>query len=543
MRPTTLVLVIIMSFMLPLQNLAQSCDGFMARLQSGMMARVTPGDANNVRIEPSTDAELVGKLDGGVTFLVTSDAVCADGFTWIAVSNPLLDISGYTVERANDTYWTEPATIEILAENLAFDFTPVTDNVSVEVIPESDFFDHYREGGNPAFIQVAFDAPIFSEHLGTEIRIYPIEEFKTINPEFATLLDYDLQSFLATESDLPTPFPRFLGATGLHESHAQLIETDEIVGVRHITQIGQSLVRLSGSDLFFTFQGITRDERYWIYALLPMRAPAVDIYYYDNQDDLIDFNQITQEGHNQLDDYTTNLPDDAFFPTLTALDAVITSLNFYGSEGMPEPVTSRLPDYTIDLTALGAPGFLVDEQQSTNTRTAYFGMNESEVYGVLYIHNQIDMSALHLMNTIQFLRDFLTQRPESVETIVDNQGATVPVLGGVHYIDTDTITGVFYIPAPRGVPVIGNGLDYDFQGLTKDGAYYVRGSYRITTDLLPASRDGLSEEDITRATSSDESVYNGYIAEIQQTLSDATPEDFSPSLSSIIAVFESLSLE
>ena len=472
-----------LTFTLSSTAFAQDCAGFESRMQPGMMGRVTPGDPNNVRANPTAGADLIGQLDGGTTFLVTGESICADGFTWLPVSNERLEISGYTVEGTDSAYWTEPATIEILRENFAMDFKTVSDNVTVSVVPASDNFDYYRDGGHPAFIQITLYEAIFSEFLTPEIRIYPIGEFEAINEAFHLLIDCDLACFTEGE-ELPLPFPMYTGAARLHESHAQLIESPQIIGTRYIALFGQTLKPILGGEMFYTFQGITRDERYWIYALLPLRAPALDSYYYDNRADLDDDGWITWDGSKVLDEYAANLADDTFFPTLGELDDVMASLNFYGTEGMPAPVIDRLPDYTIDLTPLGEPGFLVEDgSMGEDILNVCFGPNETDVFGWIFAHNSINMSALHMMGVIRFLTNFLAEAPATFNTIRDHQGAITPVLGGIRYIENDTLTGIFYIPAPRGIPITGGRLTYEFQGMTKDGDYYLRGGYSVMTDF------------------------------------------------------------
>ena len=62
-------------------------------------------------------------------------------------------------------------------------------------------------------------------------------------------------------------------------------------------------------------------------------------------------------------------------------------------------------------------------------------------------------------------------------------------------------------------------------------------------DGLPDSRNDMREADIARALSDDETVYNAYIDEIRAILSDATPEDFTPPLDVVEAVFGSFAIE
>jgi hypothetical protein len=96
-----------------------------------------------------------------------------------------------------------------------------------------------------------------------------------------------------------------------------------------------------------------------------------------------------------------------------------------------------------------------------------------------------------------------------------------------------------YIPAPRFRQGIFGSLQYEFQGFTKDGDYYLSGSYSIETDLLPATQADISEDDLARASSEDDIIYNEYIAEIRAILSNASSGDFTPSQEAVQAVFAS----
>ncbi len=83
---------------------------------------MTPGDANNVRSEPTGDSALLGQIPGGGVFTVLQGPVCGDQRAWWQVDyNGLV---GWTVEGAGDTYWVEPivsvgsSSNRISAENL-----------------------------------------------------------------------------------------------------------------------------------------------------------------------------------------------------------------------------------------------------------------------------------------------------------------------------------------------------------------------------------------------------------------------------------------
>lgn len=84
----------------------QSDCTLIPRLEIGSTARVTPGDPNNVRAEPTTNSANIGSIPGSGMFVVMDGMVCADGFNWWQVNFD--GLIGWTVEGNNGTYWVEP---------------------------------------------------------------------------------------------------------------------------------------------------------------------------------------------------------------------------------------------------------------------------------------------------------------------------------------------------------------------------------------------------------------------------------------------------
>jgi hypothetical protein len=80
--------------------------GLPPRLTVGESARVTPGNANNVRDTPSTSGQRLGQIPGGEAFLVLDGFVCAGGYAWWQVSYG--GLTGWTVEGSDGEYFLEP---------------------------------------------------------------------------------------------------------------------------------------------------------------------------------------------------------------------------------------------------------------------------------------------------------------------------------------------------------------------------------------------------------------------------------------------------
>jgi hypothetical protein len=90
-------------------GMGMSCVGLMpTRLVVGQQGRVTPGDPNRMRSNPSTNSEIVGQIPGEGVFNVINGPVCdtADGIVWWQVEYD--GGVGWTAEGQGGEYWTEP---------------------------------------------------------------------------------------------------------------------------------------------------------------------------------------------------------------------------------------------------------------------------------------------------------------------------------------------------------------------------------------------------------------------------------------------------
>lgn len=80
-----------------------------ARLTAGDRARVVPGDANNVRDQPTTSGARIGQVPGGAEFLVLDGPAFGDDLRWWLIEyNGLI---GWTVEGQGTEYWLEPLSV------------------------------------------------------------------------------------------------------------------------------------------------------------------------------------------------------------------------------------------------------------------------------------------------------------------------------------------------------------------------------------------------------------------------------------------------
>ena len=106
-----------------------------------------------------------------------------------------------------------------------------------------------------------------------------------------------------------------------------------------------------------------------------------------------------------------------------------------------------------------------------------------------------------------------------------------------HYVDTPDLAGVAYLTVFRQdiYPFAAGDFWYTFQGLSSDGSWYVAVDFAVEAGMFPAK---VSRKQVNR-TSSDER-WLPYQQRSLQTLDGAAPDAFTPPLTSIDALAESI---
>ena len=107
-------------------------------------------------------------------------------------------------------------------------------------------------------------------------------------------------------------------------------------GVRWLTELAQGSAAVNNRDLFYSFQGLTRDGKYWVSVMLPVNAA-----YLQETSESVEVppggltypaaGSPNQEA--QLEEYyrlmlilLNNTPDAGFTPALDCLDVLVNSI-------------------------------------------------------------------------------------------------------------------------------------------------------------------------------------------------------------------------
>lgn len=192
----------------------------------------------------------------------------------------------------------------------------------------------------PGHIQLKLEGyPLQGKFHEPQIYVYPAQEYAEMYaPAFESIRRLDNILYTPGGPSLNAdqlPVIPFFNAAQVFSSNAQVISFQNGQGVRFLTEYAQSAASVNNHELFYHFQGVTRDGAYYIIAILPITAPVLAEtsdagaplppggvpYPY-----LADPNADMQAYYASVTDVLNATPAEAFTPTISQLDALIQSM-------------------------------------------------------------------------------------------------------------------------------------------------------------------------------------------------------------------------
>lgn len=169
--------------------------------------------------------------------------------------------------------------------------------------------------------------------------VYPTQDYATQNPSAAESIKR-LQDVLSNPGAQYTndQLPRvpFLNAGQVFAAQEKIIQFNGGSGIRVVTQYAQDVSPINNGGLFYHFEGLTSDGKYYIVAILPIQLPTLPA---DNNPNSpvpsggIAFPQNNASGtdfenyYKQVTDQINAAQPDQFSPTLALLDTLIQSIS------------------------------------------------------------------------------------------------------------------------------------------------------------------------------------------------------------------------
>ena len=166
-----------------------------------------------------------------------------------------------------------------------------------------------------------------------KIYVYPSNEYAQVNVGAAQSIERLRNAAAgAPLSVVNMPGVPFFNATQVFAAQMQALTFQNGSGVRMVTEYAQYPAPINNYDLFYHFQGLTNDGRYYLIAILPITAPILAET--DRPDATVPAGGVPLPAGSVPDEayYTAiaeklnALPPDSFTPSLAVLDSMIRSI-------------------------------------------------------------------------------------------------------------------------------------------------------------------------------------------------------------------------
>jgi len=216
-------------------------------------------------------------------------------------------------------------------EGISFSFDK---NIARTIIPNfihgQNLGEEYMPGDTyPSYTEFSFESYGVSDHFHEpKIRIYPVEEYRIINTNATNVIDKLQQALInkpggSEMSDLP--FLPIWPAAQIFSAKVEYIDFQNGSGLRYLTMFGQAVYPIDNKNLFYTYQSITDDGRYYISAVLPVIHGGLPN---DGASLLEDYEGFIENWDNYLAEsmlWLEGQTPQSFLPSLEDLDAMMSS--------------------------------------------------------------------------------------------------------------------------------------------------------------------------------------------------------------------------
>ena len=176
------------------------------------------------------------------------------------------------------------------------------------------------------------------------MRVFPLADFPTVYalaPQEPSAFQVGaLQGMLASrpaDMEGALPFLTMAGAGQVFHTKLAYLDFANGSGIRYITSYGQYYVPYNNRDLFYTFQGITDDGKYWVSVIFPVNHAILPPTYDSTivppggiaipSWDSPTYEEDMEAYYSTMNGIMTATADNTFVPALDCLDQYIQSLN------------------------------------------------------------------------------------------------------------------------------------------------------------------------------------------------------------------------
>jgi hypothetical protein len=200
-----------------------------------------------------------------------------------------------------------------------------------QTLPEVSGQDTPAFAVNPQYTELTLTGYVLPDRFFTpKIFVYPIRRYSELLPDVIPPRLAALQALISgsPSGDKGLPFLPIFNAGQEFFSQYKAISFGSGNGIRYLTQYSQYFDPINNHELFYTFQGLTSDGKYWISAILPISNPILPA-----DGNSPPNGQSQEEFGNNFTTYIADLatqlnsqPPDNYSPTIRMLDALVASL-------------------------------------------------------------------------------------------------------------------------------------------------------------------------------------------------------------------------
>jgi hypothetical protein len=211
---------------------------------------------------------------------------------------------------------------------------------SLEVVPESNpgadaaYFQY-----NPQYRKVAFSGyPLSGKFWQPQMLVYPIARYVELVPDLApriSAMQQDLTNKPAEYTD-KIPFLPMENAAQVFHAQVNYVNFQNGQGIGFLTEYAQYYAPANNYDLFYTYQGITGDGKYWVTLIVPVNAAYLQPTYNDPtipadgiaMPDMMDPNaeNLFKAYYQAMVQKMNGTPADSFTPSITCINQFVQSL-------------------------------------------------------------------------------------------------------------------------------------------------------------------------------------------------------------------------
>jgi hypothetical protein len=229
------------------------------------------------------------------------------------------------------TVTVEPPDVNFEGISFSYDQT-IARKITPAVVQGQNLGEQSMPGDTyPTYIEFSFEPYAVSDHFHEpKIIIYPVEEYRIINTYAANIIDNLQQTLIdkpggSAMSDLP--FLPMWPAQQMFSAKVAYFDFQNGSGLRFLTMYGQALYPIDNINLFYTYQGITHDGRYYLCAVLPVINAGLPN---DGTSLLEDYEAFIDNWDTYLTESMSWLEVETpqnFYPNLESLDEMMSSFN------------------------------------------------------------------------------------------------------------------------------------------------------------------------------------------------------------------------